>query len=53
VLGDASVCNETVAAPGEKLFCVLEYRTNKAVVTVQRAFRAKYAKGHYHVTSLT
>jgi len=25
-------------------FCVLEYHTSKSVVTVQRAFRAKYAK---------
>ena len=33
-----------MAAPGEKSFCVLEYHTNKSVVTVQRAFRAKYAK---------
>ena len=33
-----------MAAPGEKIFCVLEYHTNKSVVTVQRAFRAKYAK---------
>jgi len=31
-------------APGEKLFCVWEYHTSKSVVTVQRAFRAKYAK---------
>jgi len=30
-----------MAAPGEKSFCVLEYRTSKSVVTVQRA---KYAK---------
>jgi len=30
--------------PGEKSFCVLEYHTSKSVVTVQRAFRAKYAK---------
>jgi hypothetical protein len=28
-------------APGEKSFCVLEYHTSKSV---QRAFRAKYAK---------
>jgi len=34
-----------MAAPGEKSFCVLEYHTNKSVVTVQRAFRAKYVKG--------
>jgi len=33
-----------MAAPGEKSFSVLEYRTSKSVVTVQRAFRAKYAK---------
>jgi hypothetical protein len=33
-----------MAAPGEKSFCVLEYHTNKSVVTVQRAFSAKYAK---------
>ena len=33
-----------MAAPGEKSFCVLEYHTSKCVVTVQRAFRAKYAK---------
>jgi hypothetical protein len=42
-LGDVSVCSEKMAAPGEK-FCVLEYHTSKSVVTVQRAFRAKYAK---------
>ena len=33
-----------MAAPGEKSFSVLEYHTSKSVVTVQRAFRAKYAK---------
>jgi len=33
-----------MATLGEKLFCVLEYHTSKSVVTVQRAFRAKYAK---------
>jgi len=33
-----------MAAPGEKSFCVLEYHTSKSVVTVQRAFRSKYAK---------
>jgi hypothetical protein len=33
-----------MAAPGEKAFCVLEYHTSKSVVTVQRAFCAKYAK---------
>ena len=33
-----------MAAPGEKSFCVLEYHTSKSVVTVQCAFRAKYAK---------
>jgi hypothetical protein len=33
-----------MAAPGEKSFCVLEYQTSKSVVTVQRAFRAKYEK---------
>jgi len=33
-----------MAASGEKSFCVLEYHTSKSVVTVQRAFRAKYAK---------
>ena len=38
------MCSEKMAAPGEKSFCVLEYRTSKSVVTVQRAFRAKYAK---------
>jgi hypothetical protein len=30
--------------PWEKSFCVLEYHTSKSVVTVQRAFRADYAK---------
>jgi hypothetical protein len=35
-----------MAAPGEKAFCVLEYHTSKSVVTVQRAFRAKYAKDY-------
>jgi hypothetical protein len=33
-----------MAALGDKSFCVLEYHTSKSVVTVQRAFRAKYAK---------
>jgi hypothetical protein len=33
-----------MAAAGEKSYCVLEYHTSKSVVTVQRAFRAKYAK---------
>ena len=33
-----------MAAPGEKSFCVLEYHTSKSVVTVQRAFHARYAK---------
>jgi len=42
-----------MAAPGEKSFGVLEYHTSKCVVTVQRGFRAKYAKYHCHVTSLT
>jgi len=43
-LGDTSVCSEKMAAPGEKSCCVLEYHTSKSVVTVQRAYRAKYAK---------
>jgi len=43
-LGDASVCNEKMAALGEKSFCVLEYRSSKSVVSVQREFRAKCAK---------
>jgi len=38
------VFSEKMAAPGEKLFCVSEYHTSKSVVTVQRVFRAKYAK---------
>jgi len=33
-----------MAAPREKSFCVLEYRTSKSVVTVNRAFREKYAQ---------
>ena len=33
-----------MAALGEKSFCVLEYHTNKSVVTVQCAFCAKYTK---------
>jgi hypothetical protein len=33
-----------MAVPGEKSFCVLEYHTSESVVTVQREFRAKYAK---------
>jgi len=33
-----------MATPGEKSFCVLEYHMSKSVVTVQHAFRAKYAK---------
>jgi hypothetical protein len=31
-------CSEKMAAPWEKLFCVLEYHTSKSVVTVQRDF---------------
>jgi len=38
------LCSEKMAAPGENSFCVLGYQTSKSVVTVQRAFRAKYAK---------
>ena len=38
------MCSEKMAAPGEQSFCVLEYHTSKSVVTVQRAFRVKYAK---------
>jgi hypothetical protein len=45
LVGDASVCSEKMAAPGQKSFCVLEYHTTKSVVTVQRAFRA-LSKGH-------
>jgi len=44
VLGDASVCSEKMAAPGEKSFCMLEYRMSKSVVTVHCAFHAKYVK---------
>jgi transposase len=33
-----------MATQGEKSFCVLEYHKSKSVVTVQRAFCAKYAK---------
>jgi hypothetical protein len=33
-----------MAAPGEKSFCMLEYHKSKSVVTMQRAFRAKYAR---------
>ena len=29
-LGDASVCSEKMAAPGEKSFCVLEYHTSNS-----------------------
>jgi hypothetical protein len=38
------VFSEKMAPPGAKSFCVLEYHTNKSVVTVQSAFRSKYAK---------
>jgi len=37
------LCSGKMAAPGKK-FYVLEYHTSKSVVTVQCAFRAKYAK---------
>jgi hypothetical protein len=33
-----------MAAPGEKSFCMLNYHTSKSVVTVQRAFPAKYVE---------
>jgi hypothetical protein len=33
-----------MVAPGEKSFCVLEYHMSKSVVSVQRAFCAKYTK---------
>ena len=33
-----------MAAPGGESFRVLEYHMSKSVVTVKRAFRAKYAK---------
>ena len=36
---------ENGGSGGEVVLCVvLEYHTNKSVVTVQRAFRSKYAK---------
>ena len=53
LLGDASVCSEKMAPPGEKSFCVLVYHTSKSMFTVQRAFRAKYSSQHCHVSSLT
>ena len=37
---------------GEVVLCV-GISHSKSAVTVQRAFRAKYAKDHCHVTSLT
>jgi hypothetical protein len=37
------VCSEKMPAPGEE-FSVLEYHMSKSVVTLQRAFCAKYAK---------
>jgi hypothetical protein len=43
-LGDALVCSEKMAVPGEKSFCLLEYHTSNSVAAVQHAFRAKYAK---------
>ena len=43
-LSDASVCVEKMAARWKKSFCVLEYHTSKSVVTVHRAFPAKYTK---------
>ena len=33
-----------MVAPGENSLCVLEYHKSNSVVTMQRAFRAKYAK---------
>jgi hypothetical protein len=39
-----SVCSEKMAALWEKSFCEVEYHTSKSVVTVQRAFHAKYEK---------
>jgi hypothetical protein len=33
-----------MAAPGEKLFCVLECQMSESVVTVQHAFCVQYAK---------
>jgi hypothetical protein len=33
-----------MAAGGYKSLCGLEYHASKSLVTVQRAFRAKYAK---------
>jgi hypothetical protein len=33
-----------MAVPGVNLFCMLQYHTSKSEVTVQRAFRANYAK---------
>jgi hypothetical protein len=43
-LGDASVCSEKMTAPEEKSFVGWNITRVKSVVTVQRAFRAKYAK---------
>jgi len=47
------VFSEKMAAPEEKSFCVLEHHKRNSVFTVQHVFRAKYAKYHCHVASLT
>ena len=43
-LGDASVCNEKMAAPGGEVVLCVGISHSKSVVTVQRAFRVKHAK---------
>ena len=48
-LGDASVCSEKMAAPGEKSLCVLEYHMSKCVVTVQRVYVCLFMWLFFHI----
>jgi transposase len=41
-----------MVAAGQISFCVLEHHASKSVVTVQRAFRAKYAKDQTTVKTI-
>ena len=52
-LGVANVCSEKMAAVGLDVVLCVGISHSKSVVTVQRAFRAKYSSHHCHVTSLT
>ena len=46
-------CSDKMAAPGGEVVLCVGISHSKSVITVQRAFRAKYSSHHCHENSLT